>query len=138
MSEPIVSVAGLATNSSVLPLEIRVYTCPHCGEAVPAMVSRWEFSRRAGRRFPCPACDADMHDDGDDSPSHESALDKLTARQRDVLQAIIENQPVKYEELAEKAGVSTGTVGNALKALSLLGVRSTPAGYVAPKGLILE
>lgn len=132
MSDVIVSVSGLPANAGILAQHIALHTCPHCGEAVPAFASRWEFTQRAGRAYPCPACTEDMHADfsGEDSAL---SLDDLTGRQRDVLQAISENQPIRHEELARKSGVSERTVTNAVRVLKKLGVKSTGAGYTFEK-----
>lgn len=61
MPEPIVSVADLPANIGIISLTLSVQTCRHCGEIVPVTASRWDFSSRTGKAFPCPACTQDMH-----------------------------------------------------------------------------
>lgn len=188
MSEPMISIHGLSTNASVIPVAIELHTCPHCGEPVPVLAGRWEFSLRAEKPYPCPVCNENVQPITPENLTEaglaflqaiqesgpikfedlvkaagfsDSALkralptlkaigvkgtkagyvvgddgftiDDLTTCQRDILQAIQENQPVKLETLAVKAGVSEMTVTRAMRKLKAMGVKSTSAGYTVDK-----
>lgn len=146
MLRPIISSAELSSNTSLASQQqqhvvtLDMMLCPHCGTRNSVIVDEFQDTKQRSEAYHCRRCVVDMHASVGTPPSRHindvtniatlTRNHNLTQSEADVLQAIIENQPIKLEPLAKRSGVAEMTVSRSLHTLRVIGVYSTKTGYV--------